>query len=85
MVDDDVPAVLVVGPPALLAERARAIPNPVRASAPTIIVVFVSQFCAVCTPAGLPGDIADESANALVVQSTSDTAKHAAFFISDTP
>jgi hypothetical protein len=46
VVDEDVPAVLVVGPPALLAETASAIPNPAKARVAIIIVVFVSQFCA---------------------------------------
>ena len=73
---------LVVGPPALSAERARAIPNPAKASVATIIVVFVSQSCALCTPAGLPGANTDESASAPVVQSANDVAKQMAFFIS---
>ena len=82
VVDVDVPAVLVVGPPALLAETASAIPNPANARVAIIIVVFVSQFCAWCTPAGFPGANADESANALVVQSANDIAKQRAVFMS---
>jgi len=82
VVDEDVPAVLVVGPPALLAETAKAIPNPANARVAIIIVVFVSQFCAWCTPAGFPGANTEESASAPVLQSASDTAKHRAFLIS---
>ena len=73
--------VLAVGPPALLAEAAIPMPAPARASTAMIIVVLMSQFCARCTPAGLPGDNAEESANALVLQSARDTAKQMAFFI----
>ena len=82
VVDDDAPPVLVVGPPALSADTARAMPNPARPSVATINVVFLSKACALRTPAGLPGISADESANALDVESASDNAKQAAFFIS---
>ena len=74
--------VLVVGPPALLAEAANAIPAPAKARVAIIIVVLMSQVCAARTPAGLPGANAEESANALVVLSASDIAKQRAFFIS---
>ena len=73
--------VLAVGPPALPADAASAIPAAAKATAATIIVVLVSQNCALCTPAGFPGAKADESANALVVQSANDIAKQRAFFI----
>ena len=78
VVDGDV---LVVGPPALLADNAIARPAPTNAIAAKIIVVLVSQPWALCTPAGFPGAKADESANALVVQSANDIAKQRAFFI----
>ena len=45
-VDDVEEDVLVVGPPALLAEAANAIPNPANAMTAIIMVVLVSQFCA---------------------------------------
>ena len=79
VVDDDV---LVVGPPAFPAEAAIPMPAPASASTAMIIVVLVSQVCARRTPAGLPGANADESANALVVQSASDIARQTAVFIS---
>jgi len=78
VVDGDV---LVVGPPALLADKAIARPAPVKAITDKIIVVSMSQFSALCTPAGFPGAKVDESANALVVQSANDIAKQRAFFI----
>ena len=77
--------VLAVGPPALPAEAAIAMPAPASARTPMIMVVLVSQSCAWRTPAGLPADREEESANALVVQRASDIAKQTAFFISITP
>jgi hypothetical protein len=58
--------VLVVGPPALPAEAARAIPAPARPTPRRIMVVFVS-ICAFFTPAGLPeGSVV--AANAFVIK-----------------
>jgi hypothetical protein len=74
--------VLAVGPPALLAEAASAMPPPASARTLMIIVVFRSQVWAWRTPAGLPGAKAVESANAFVAQSASDIAKQTALFIS---
>lgn len=79
VVDDDV---LVVGPPALPAEAASPIPNPAKPRAPIIIVVLMSQVCAMRTPAGFPGANADESASAFVVQSAGDIAKRMGVFMS---
>jgi hypothetical protein len=76
------PEVLVVGPPPLV-EAASPKPNPARAATEIIIVVLRSHVCASRTPAGLPGFNADESANALVVQSANEIARPRAFFISN--
>ena len=76
---------LTVGPPALPAEAAIANPAPAKATTLKIMVVLRSQSWAACTPAGLPGARAEESANALEVQSASDIAKQIGFFISTTP
>ena len=84
VVDVDVD-VLVVGPPALPAEAASAIPIPASATADKIIGVLVSQFSASCTPAGFPGSNVDESASALVVLSANDVAKQRVLFISKSP
>ena len=73
--------VLVVGPPALLADRAIARPTPVKARTDKTIVVSMSQFSALWTPAGFPGAKADESASALVVQRANEIAKQREFFI----
>ena len=77
--------VLAVGPPALFAEVASAIPTPANAITLMIIVVLRSQLWAWRTPAGLPGAKVVESANAFVAQSARDTAKQIALFISIPP
>ena len=78
----DVELVLVVGPAALPAEAAIAMPAAARPTPAMIRVVLVSRPCALCTPAGLPGASAG-LAMALLAQSASDVARQIASFMSN--